>query len=261
MSDDYRDHRGPYTPPAEPPLTFDARRPVRGGGGPAPIALIVSALVLVAVIGGAVFLYRGGLRGPNDAPRPVGEPVRDVKTAPPPEAQPVDPAAGLSVYKDNGPPAPPKFVPPPEQPGVRPAPAPVTAAPLAAAAAAKPTVVALAPPAAEVAPKPVAKPATAAQSPAKPAPQAAVTTGVATHTGVASVQIGAFSSAVLADKGWNEAARVAPGVMAGKGKKVEMVDVGGSTLYRTAITGFPSREAAQGLCDQLKAAGKTCFVK
>ena len=38
------DHdRGPYTPPSEPPLAFDPRRPVRGAG-PVPVTLIVSAL-------------------------------------------------------------------------------------------------------------------------------------------------------------------------------------------------------------------------
>jgi cell division protein FtsN len=49
--------------------------------------------------------------------------------------------------------------------------------------------------------------------------------------------------------------------MAGMGKKIEPVDVGGSTLYRTTITGFATRAAAVSLCEKLKAAGKTCFVK
>src|SRR4051812_43107427 len=93
--------RGPYTPPSEPPLAFDARRPQRGGRGPAPVTLIVSVLVLVIAAGAAFFIYRGGVRGASDGPQPVGAPVRDVKAAPPPEAQPQDPAAGLSVYKDG----------------------------------------------------------------------------------------------------------------------------------------------------------------
>ncbi len=74
------------------------------------------------------------------------------------------------------------------------------------------------------------------------------------------VQIGAFSSQSLADQEWSKAAAVAPGVMAGKGKRVIALTKDGQTLYRTSITGFVSREQAQGLCDRLRAAGGACFV-
>ena len=47
----------------------------------------------------------------------------------------------------------------------------------------------------------------------------------------------------------------------GKGKTVEPVQVNGSTLYRTTVTGFASRSDAQQFCQALKAAGKNCFVK
>jgi cell division protein FtsN len=80
-------------------------------------------------------------------------------------------------------------------------------------------------------------------------------------TGAAAVQIGAFSSQALADKGWNDAARIAPGAAAGKGKRVEAIQKDGATLYRTTVTGFASRDAASAFCNQLKAAGKSCFVK
>ena len=33
------------------------------------------------------------------------------------------------------------------------------------------------------------------------------------------------------------------------------------TLFRTAVTGFGTRADATAFCDQLKAAGKTCFVR
>jgi cell division protein FtsN len=90
------------------------------------------------------------------------------------------------------------------------------------------------------------------KAPAKPA---------ATDAGAASVvQIGAFSSEQLADKEWSKAAAVAPGAMAGKGKRVVPVTRDGDTLYRTSITGFASREQAAALCNQLKAAGGSCFV-
>jgi cell division septation protein DedD len=75
------------------------------------------------------------------------------------------------------------------------------------------------------------------------------------------VQIGAFSSQALADKGWNDAAAVSPGIAAGKGKRVETVEKDGKTLFRTSVTGFASRADATAFCDRLKAAGKSCFVK
>ncbi len=50
------------------------------------------------------------------------------------------------------------------------------------------------------------------------------------------VQIGALSSPALADKAWSDAARLAPGLAAGKGKKVEAIDKNGTTLYRTSVT-------------------------
>ena len=79
--------------------------------------------------------------------------------------------------------------------------------------------------------------------------------------GGSAVQIGAFSSQALADKGWSDAAGVAPGLAAGKGKSVEKVDKDGKTLFRTQVTGFADRAAATAFCDKLKAAGKACFVK
>ena len=78
--------------------------------------------------------------------------------------------------------------------------------------------------------------------------------------GAVLIQIGAFSSQRLADEEWSKAAAIAPGVMAGKGKRVVPVVKDGNTLYRTSITGFMSRVQATALCDRLKAAGGRCFV-
>jgi hypothetical protein len=75
------------------------------------------------------------------------------------------------------------------------------------------------------------------------------------------VQIGAVSSTALADRAWNEAVRLAPGLAAGKGKGVERIEHDGHVLYRTAVTGFASRADAAAFCGKLKAAGKACFVK
>jgi hypothetical protein len=75
------------------------------------------------------------------------------------------------------------------------------------------------------------------------------------------VQIGAFSSQALADKGYTDAGRIAGVDIAGKGKRVEPVQKNGSTLYRTSVVGFASRAQAADFCGELKAAGKSCFVK
>ncbi|MCE3290122.1 MAG: hypothetical protein K0R83_2134, partial [Caulobacter sp.] len=119
-------NRGAYTPPShDAPLAFDARRPVRGGS-PAPVTLIISALVLVVLIAGAWFIYRDGFRGAGDAPKAVGTPVAESKTAPKAEDQPSDPADKLVIYSGEEGEAPPAYAPPPEQPLPRPE-APVVA--------------------------------------------------------------------------------------------------------------------------------------
>ena len=196
-------------------------------------------------------------------------------------------------------PAQPQFTPPPEQPAARPQPGPpmvITPAPAAPAPTATTLPPAQAPgpalrpaqsppPPAQTAALPPQKPAAAAPkataaapaekpkaaektAAAKPAPGKTVekpaekpAAKTAAKAGGPAVQIGAVSSEALADKTWNEAVAVAPGLAAGKGKGVEKVEKDGKTLYRTSVTGFASREAAQAFCAKLKAAGKACFVK
>jgi len=250
------DHdRGAYTPPTDSPLSFDARRPVRGGGGNSSILMISAVILLVLIVGAGVWLYKDGLRGADDAPQPVGATVETAKVEPAPADQPeADPAAGLTIHKDDGDVSTdPTFAPGPEP--VLPRPDPQPAAPTTAELRpAAPAPVAAAPKSAPVAALPVTpKTAPVAAAPVKPAAPAA--------GGAASVQIGAFSSQALADKGWNDAASVAPGLAAGKGKRVEAVDKDGKTLFRTTVTGFASRADAAAFCDRLKAAGKSCFVK
>lgn len=255
--------RGAYTPPTDAPLSFDARQPVRGTR-PAPMMLIISALVLIGLVVAIVVFYRSGVRQAGAAPQAVGTPVGAIKGPAPAEDQPVDPAAGLQIYQSSeGATAPtaPNFTAPPEQPAARePAPSVVVTpaakpAPIAPPIIAKPQQtgpVAALPITPEPKPVPALKPNLPAPPPVKP---------VAAAAGAASVQIGAFSSSALADKGWSDAARIAPGATAGKGKRVEAIQKDGATLYRTAVTGFASRTEATAFCDQLKAAGKSCFVK
>ena len=75
------------------------------------------------------------------------------------------------------------------------------------------------------------------------------------------VQIGAFSSPALADKGWNDVARLMPGDMIGKTKRVEPVSKDPGSLYRAYVGGFASKAEASAFCDQLKAANQRCMVK
>ncbi|MES2896897.1 MAG: SPOR domain-containing protein [Pseudomonadota bacterium] len=266
--------RGAYAPPTDAPLSFDARQPVRGSK-PAPLMLIISAIVLILLVIAIVLFYRSGVREAGAPPQTVGSPLGELKAPPPAEAQPTDPAAGLQIYRaEDGPPdtAGPTFIDPPEAPQPRPDPvvvqpppkpapsAPVTSGPVAALPSAPALKPAIAPPPPAPAPKAAAAaPKTVAVAPppkaAAPAPKPAATAGGA------AVQIGAFSSQALADKGWNDAAKVAPGLAAGKGKRVEQIQKDGSTLFRTTFTGFASRQAATDFCNQLKAAGKNCFVK
>jgi len=264
-------HRGAYTPPTDAPLSFDARQPVRGAR-PLPMTLIISAVVLVTLVVGVILVYRGGVRNPNDPPQAVGTEVAQMKTPPPAGSQPQDPAAGLQIYHNEDPQPSATFAAPPEAPQARPA-APLNTAPVQSASipAAKPAPtapVATAPVAAKPAPTIESLATAATQKPApKPVqvaaatPTAAAPKPVATASGPAVVQIGALSSPALADKAWADATRLAPGLAAGKGKKVEAIDKNGTTLYRTSVTGFASREAAKAFCEAISASGKSCFVK
>ncbi len=274
--------RGAYTPPSDR-LSFDPREPVRSGG-PAPVTLIVSGIVLLAIVGGVFLLYRGGIRHKGDAPVAVGEPIAQMKSPAPPDANDMPPGLVISkVDASNMTAANATFAPPPEEPLPRPLPVQppsvVTSTPLPPPMASAPQRLALpaaAPRPAATTPAKPAKPVTIASltddamaqkpvvkpTPAPPAAPAAIaTTAAAPPSGGGWVQIGAFSSSALADKGWSDVAALAPAGMSGKGRKVEPVSKDGKTFYRTYVTGFSGRDTAQAFCDKLKAAGKACFVK
>lgn len=235
---------GAYTPQSEAPLAFDARRS-RGGERPFPVALLVSAGILVIIVVALVVFLMRQPTGENTA-ADGGEVIDAMKIEP---AQPLPttaPPTGMQVAVED-PLAAPVFTAPPEQPAPR-ATAPIAAAP-------RPAPAAPAPAAADPIGAQIAKAAPKAP-PAPAAPKAP-----AASSGGASVQIGAFSSAALADKGWNDIAGQMPGQMAGKTKRVEQVESNGATLHRTFIGGFSSREQAQAFCEQLKSQGKSCLVR
>jgi cell division protein FtsN len=242
-------NRGAYTPQSEAPLAFDARHSRGPGERPTPFALLASAGVLVIlIIALAVFFLNGSKGSDPEAPAPIDT----MKAAPPvADAKPAAPT-GLQVYADGEPiPEAPAFTPAPEAPTSRPAtPAPAPVAQPAAPAA----------PRSQPAPRPEPAPAAVpAARPAEPAPARNPTTPPPTST--AQVQIGAFSSSSLADDGWNDIARLMPGQMAGKTKRVEPTTTDGKTLYRAAVGGFTSRQEAVAFCDALKARGRACLVR
>ena len=259
FEDDNKPGRGAYTPPTDDDLPFrrnsyDPRsgRNVGSGGGKAPpVTLIVSAVVLLLLIVAVIFFYRSGMRASTDAPPAVGQPVGEMKTPAPIDAQPIDPAAGVRVYRDETETtdAPVTFTPPPETPQPRPAaPAPVA-----------PTGQGLAP----------VKPATPAPAPATPATRPATAPAATTPApaapaaarGSASVQIGAFSSTEIADREYAAVAGRFGQYASGAEKRVtEVTTSSGSTLYRTAFSGL-SRERATAFCNALKAAGRDCIVR
>lgn len=269
------DHeRGAYTPPTEGGLAFDARQPVRGAR-PVPFTLIISVLVLAALVAAIFIFYRSGVRQAGEPPQTVGTSIDGMRSPPPPEAQPQDPAAGLEIYRPevtDPSTTQPTFTAPPEQPQARgtqtpvvvtPPPAPATApAPQAMRPTLTPPAAATTPPAEKAALAPIAKaptPKPAAPAPATKAPE--TKPAAAPAKGGASVQVGAVTSTELADKTWNEAIKAAGGLGSGKGKAIEKVERDGKTLYRTGVTGFASRADAQAFCAKLQGAGKSCFVR
>jgi SPOR domain len=140
------DDRGAYTPPADR-LAFDPRQPVRGGG-PAPVTLIVSGLVLISMVGGVFFLYRDGFRHRGEAPALVGAPVAEARMpAAAPDAS-NDAPPGLVVDKTTAPAPAPAFAPPaahqlpPQLASASSAPRAASAVAPAALAAASPSVAA-----------------------------------------------------------------------------------------------------------------------
>ena len=194
-----------------------------------------------------------GARPAATAPAPAALPAAAPATTAPVAAAPL-PVTPLPVTPLPVKPIPVKPLPvkplaaPPTQP--KSAPVAVKASPVVKPVAAKP-----------VAAKPVeAKPAQAKPAQAEPMVAKPAATPPAAKGNV-YIQIGAFSTAALADRGWSDIAKAFPKPMAGKTKSVVPLPKDGGTLYRTAIGGFASKADADTFCASLKAAGKTCFVK
>lgn len=130
---------------------------------------------------------------------------------------------------------------------------PATApAPTPATAPAKPPVVATAPVPAKPTP-----PQAAAPKPTPPAPKPLLPEAVAASApSGGAVQLGAFSSAALANKAWGSLASRF-GFLSGFNHSVNSVTVGGKTLYRLRAN---AGGQAASTCAKLKVAGEACSV-
>jgi cytoskeletal protein RodZ len=254
------------------------RSGVRGAGeAPTPVGTPVGEIKSPAPAqaqqaqeaGQGLSIYKA--EGNAEAPPSTAPPTTFAAPPEQPQARPVAPVAAQPIAPAKpGPvtaaPAPPPAA-APAAPPVQVAQAqPVPAKPAAAASAAK-AVPAPAKPVA-AASKPAAKDAVGAlldsKAPAKAAPAPARTEATQPANvahGVAVAQFGAFSSAELAASEWAKLAKAYPAEMAGKGKLVGSVEVGGKTLFRGSVSGFASRADAVAFCAKLKADGKACIVK
>jgi len=247
MTDDDRD-RGAYSPSGQHPPSFDPRKNGYGGAGRPPLTLLISAGILLVLVIVLIVFYSRGVRAPDQPPM-VGSSLGEIVQPPPASANPApDEAAGLQIYKAEEEPldsnAPVTLAPAPEQPLPRGA----SSAPPAPAPAPSPAP-SLGPISAPLRTTPAPTPTRAPT----PAPVASGSGPVA--------QIGALSSPALADKAWNDVAKLLPGDMVGRTKRVEPVASGGATLYRAYVGGFTSKAEAAAFCGRLKAQGKGCLVK
>jgi len=244
-------NRGAYTPQSEAPLAFDARSARGPGDRPMPVTLLVSAGVFVLLVVALAFFFMKGMgEDPLRDAAVVGEPIEAIRTPPVDGGAPAQ-TNGLQVYTDNGASGPPAFTPGPEVPVARPA-APIVSTPLPPPAAAPAPAPAAAAPLPSIGEK---APVVAALSPVKAAPPPAAPSSAFV------VQIGAFSSSAMADKGYADAGRLMSDQMGGKTKRVETVARDAGALYRTSIAGFAGRADADAFCSAYKAKGGNCLVR
>jgi len=204
---------------------------------------------------------------------PAGSPPKTAFAAPPeqPQPRPAAPAAARAQAQTQAPASTQLLSP------AQPAPAPAQAAPAAAKPAPAP---AASSPAAQPAspPKPVAAvhpndavsnllarnealaAAAAAKAKAKAQVQAKPEAAPAGAAHGVMVQIGAFSSAEIADTQFARTKAAFASYTAGKAKHVERAQVGGKVYWRTAFAGF-DRERAKAFCRALIAAKKGCIIR
>jgi cell division septation protein DedD len=263
--------------PVEDVRVFDGSEEDEDVEGSRLPLLIVLALLVLAMFAGFVWLaYSEGVaRGRSEIPIVTAE-AGPARTAPANSGGATTPYKGFKIYEQPAPPddgagqavsprtdAAVKPAPPAEAP--KPAPAAAVVVPKPAPAAkvepAPVKVAAAAPKATPTPAKPSAPPATAApkQLVAASAPPAPASAPAA--SGAYVLQIGAYKSQGEADTAWNAYKAKHSALLAGYSPNVVQADLGDKGIwYRLRIAGLSSKDAAEGLCDRLKADGGGCFL-
>ncbi len=287
--------RGTYSPPTEDNLSYQSRKaPSRDQ---APLTLIISGICLVLLLVFVVLFYNSGLNSHGHTPPDVGNSVGDIKDSQVTDAKPLTgddlgdngsakfaPSAEAPQLRDNAS-ATVDEAPPPVAPINGPLPSqannpalngnatssssvdttPVPGAGAASNDSGRAAIDrALTPGAAKPAKLASASASSSSAVPAKakPASDDAKLAAATAPLHGASVQIGAFQSMDIANKQYANVASSYGLFLGGTAKHVEQVtSANGATLYRTAFTGFESKDKAHAFCDALKAAGHDCLVK
>jgi len=115
-------------------------------------------------------------------------------------------------------------------------------------------------PGAEQAPAPAPQPQTAPVAPTRLAPQAGST--ASSSAGGYAVQVSSRRSEADAQAAFRSLQSKFPGQLGGRQPLIRRVDLGDKGIYyRTMVGPFGSPDEAKQLCEQLKAAGGSCFVQ
>ena len=255
--------RGLYTPPADAPLSFDARDtvPVKKG----PLLLGITAVLIVTFVGVVWTTFKSGVRERGGPPH-IAAAESPFKAVPEDTGGAVIPDQDKTVYdtvSGDATDAVQSFAPTAEQPVDRAKlatidpidDAPVAKTPVSDKPASDKPMPALrgeadAPP---LPPAPAELTEKPAAAPVKPATKPA--------SGGVAVQIAAARSMEQAEGFWRTASAKFPDIT-GYSKDIQVADLGEKgTFYRVRATGFASRDAASAFCTKMKAAGQDCMVK
>lgn len=254
--------RGLYTPPADAPLSFDARDavPVKKG----PMLLVITALLVVAFVVVVWSTFKSGVRERGGPPH-IAAAEGSFKSVPDDIGGAAVPDTDKTVYdtvsgEDTAPVQ--SFAAGAEEPVDRASIATVDPMPAQKPMRDEPSLRgagdegAPLPPAPDelASAKPAPKPAAVAVKPAAAEP-------VAKATGSVMIQIAAGRDMAQANAFWTKATSKFPELKAYT-KDIQEADLGDKGMfYRVRAKGFASKADASAFCAKMKAGGLDCMVK
>ncbi len=264
--------RGVYEPTDEVHV-FDGSEDDEDSEGSRLPLLIVIALFVLASFGGIVWLaYEKGVASGRSEPRTILADTGPIKVAPDNSGTTETPYKGLKIYQQ---PAPNEgydgttveSAAPPSSPPERSA-APATAAPplRAPASEAAPHKSAATAPKSEGVTNPVTTAAptepgnsSEASLPASSAVSAPPESAIGQGTYL--LQIGSYKSQAEADASWSSFQAKHSALIGGVSSHVKMADLGGKGVwYRLRVGPFADKDAANAMCERIKADGGNCFL-